>query len=72
MEILNYTEEHNLFRERLRAFLEKEVSPYADQWEKDGIVPKSAWKKMGQGGFLCMDVPVGGGISFMPSSRLKR
>jgi alkylation response protein AidB-like acyl-CoA dehydrogenase len=57
MEILNYTEEHNLFRERLRAFLEKEVSPYADQWEKDGIVPKSAWKKMGQGGFLCMDVP---------------
>ena len=58
MEILNYTEEHNLFRERLRAFLEKEVSPYADQWEKDGIVPKSAWKKMGQGGFLCMDVPV--------------
>ncbi len=57
MEILNYTEEHNLFRERLRAFLEKEVSPFADQWEKDGIVPKSAWKKMGQGGFLCMDVP---------------
>ena len=58
MEILNYTEEHNLFRERLRACLEKEVSPFADQWEKDGIVPKSAWKKMGQGGFLCMDVPV--------------
>jgi acyl-CoA dehydrogenase len=57
MEILNYTEEHNLFRERLRVFLEKEVSPFADQWEKDGIVPKSAWKKMGQGGFLCMDVP---------------
>ena len=57
MEILKYTEEHNHFRERLRAFLEKEVSPYADQWEKDGIVPKSAWKKMGQGGFLCMDVP---------------
>jgi alkylation response protein AidB-like acyl-CoA dehydrogenase len=58
MEILNYTEEHNLFRERLRAFLEKEVTPFADQWEKDGIVPKSAWKKMGQEGFLCMDVPV--------------
>ena len=57
MEILNYTGEHRSFRERLRAFLEKEVSPYADQWEKDGIVPKSAWKKMGQGGFLCMDVP---------------
>jgi len=57
MEILQYTDDHHQFRERLRAFLEKEVSPYADQWEKDGIVPKSAWKKMGQGGFLCMDVP---------------
>jgi acyl-CoA dehydrogenase len=58
MEILKYTEKHIQFRERLRVFLEKEVSPFADQWEKDGIVPKSAWKKMGQGGFLCMDVPV--------------
>ena len=57
MEILNYTGEHNDFRERLRAFLEKEITPFGDQWEKDGIVPKSAWKKMGQGGFLCMDVP---------------
>jgi len=58
MEILNYTEEHNLFRERLRGFLEKEVTPFADQWEKDGIVPKSAWQKMGRGGFLCLDVAV--------------
>lgn len=58
MDILNYTDDHIEFRNRLRAFLEKEVTPFADQWEKDGIVPKSAWKKMGQGGFLCMDVPV--------------
>jgi alkylation response protein AidB-like acyl-CoA dehydrogenase len=56
MEILNYTEEHKNFRERLRAFLEKEVTPFADQWERDGIVPKSVWRKMGQGGFLCTDV----------------
>jgi alkylation response protein AidB-like acyl-CoA dehydrogenase len=58
MEILNYTEAHNDFRERLRAFLEKEITPFGDQWEKDGIVPKSAWQKMGQGGFLCPDVAV--------------
>jgi len=63
MEILNYTEEHKNFRERLRAFLEKEVTPYADQWECDGIVPKSVWQKMGQGGFLCTDVaPEYGGM----------
>ena len=56
MEILKYTEDHRNFRERLRRFLAKEVTPQANQWEKDGIVPKSAWKKMGQAGFLCMDV----------------
>ena len=56
MEILKYTEAHLNFRERLRRFLAKEVTPHANQWEKDGIVPKSAWKKMGRAGFLCMDV----------------
>ena len=56
MEILNYTEDHRSFRERLQAFLAKEVTPFADQWERDKIVPKSVWRKMGQGGFLCTDV----------------
>jgi alkylation response protein AidB-like acyl-CoA dehydrogenase len=63
MEILNYTKEHNQFRGRLKAFLAKEVTPFADQWEQDKIVPKSAWKKMGQAGFLCTDVaPEYGGM----------
>ena len=47
MEILHYTEAHNSFRERLQAFLAAEVTPFADQWEADKIVPKSAWQKMG-------------------------
>jgi alkylation response protein AidB-like acyl-CoA dehydrogenase len=58
MEILKYTEEHHNFRNRLRTFLEKEITPFGDQWEKEGIVPKSAWQKMGQAGFLCPDVAV--------------
>jgi len=63
MEILNYTEDHHQFRERLRVFLEKEVTPFADQWEQDKIVPKSVWRKMGQGGFLCTDTaPEYGGM----------
>lgn len=56
MEILEYTEDHRKFRQRLRRFLEKEVTPYADEWEKAGIVPKTAWEKMGQAGFLCTEV----------------
>jgi acyl-CoA dehydrogenase len=63
MEILNYTEEHHAFRERLQAFLAEEVRPFADQWEEEKIVPKSVWQKMGQGGFLCTDVaPEYGGM----------
>ena len=57
MEVIQYTEEHRIFREALRRFCEKEVIPYADAWEEEGIVPKSVWRKMGEQGFLCMDVP---------------
>ncbi|RLC14810.1 MAG: acyl-CoA dehydrogenase, partial [Deltaproteobacteria bacterium] len=53
MDILKFSKEHNLFRERLKAFLETEVTPHVAQWEKDHIVPKSTWKKMGKAGFLC-------------------
>ena len=63
MEILNFTKNHLQFRGRLQAFLAEEVTPFADQWEEDKIVPKSVWRKMGQGGFLCTDVaPEYGGL----------
>jgi len=53
MEILNYNDEHKDFRKKLVSFLEKEVTPNADKWEEEHIVPKSVWKKMGENGFLC-------------------
>jgi acyl-CoA dehydrogenase len=53
MEILTYTEDHQLFRERLRRFCETEVTPHADRWEADHVVPREVWRKMGRGGFLC-------------------
>ncbi|MFH2076078.1 MAG: acyl-CoA dehydrogenase family protein [Pseudomonadota bacterium] len=57
MEILQYTEEHRMFREALRRFLAKEITPHVEQWEEAGIVPRDAWKKMGEQGFLAMNVP---------------
>lgn len=57
MDIIEYTEEHRIFREAVRRFFAKEVIPYVDEWEEAGIVPKSVWRKMGEQGFLCMDVP---------------
>ncbi len=57
MEIIQYTEEHRIFRAAARKFFEKEVIPNMDAWEEAGRVPKSVWRKMGEQGFLCMNVP---------------
>jgi acyl-CoA dehydrogenase len=70
VEILKYTEEHRIFRDALRKFCQKEVIPFADEWEAAGIVPKSVWRKMGEQGFLAMWVPEkygGMGVDFLYS-----
>ena len=65
---VNYTRtlfepEHELFRESYRAFLDKHVAPFHDQWEKDKIVDRGVWLEAGKQGFLSMAVPeeYGGG-----------
>jgi acyl-CoA dehydrogenase len=57
MEILQYTDEHRMFRDALRRYLAREVTPHVEEWEEAGIVPREAWKKMGEQGFLAMSVP---------------
>lgn len=52
-----YTDEHHMFRSAVRKFYEKEVTPNGDTWEKEGIVPRSVWKKAGDQGFLCPWLP---------------
>jgi acyl-CoA dehydrogenase len=47
------THEHHAYREVFKAFLSREILPFYDQWEKEGIVLRSAWKKMGEHGYLC-------------------
>jgi alkylation response protein AidB-like acyl-CoA dehydrogenase len=46
-------EEHARFREAFKEFLVQEIIPFCDQWEKEGIIPRAAWKKMGTHGYLC-------------------
>lgn len=48
--------EHESFRQTVRSFLNKEVVPFHDQWEKDGVVPRELWTKAGAQGLLCFDV----------------
>ena len=57
MEILTYTEEHRLFRDALKKFIEREVLPHVEEWEEAGITPREIWRKAGENGFLCMNVP---------------
>ncbi|MFZ3208304.1 MAG: acyl-CoA dehydrogenase family protein [Geobacteraceae bacterium] len=47
-----FEQEHNIFRESLRSFLQNEVVPNQEQWELDGIVSREAWRKAGENGFL--------------------
>ncbi|WP_249593891.1 acyl-CoA dehydrogenase family protein [Peribacillus frigoritolerans] len=57
-----FSEEHLMFRESIRKFLEKEAIPHFDTWEKEGIIPRSFWEKIGRSQFLCpwMDQKYGG------------
>lgn len=48
-----FQEEHIIFREAFKKFLDKEIAPYYEQWEKDGIVPREIWRKTGENGYLC-------------------
>ena len=55
---MNYfTKEHEMFRESLRDFLNKEVKGNIDKWESDHKIPRDIWKKMGDQGFLGLTYP---------------
>ncbi|MFQ5435140.1 MAG: acyl-CoA dehydrogenase family protein [Anaerolineae bacterium] len=62
-EMLN--EELVMFRDAFRKFVEKEITPYNDEWNTAHCVSRDLWRKAGEQGFLCMDVPEvygGGGV----------
>ncbi|MGH9970134.1 MAG: acyl-CoA dehydrogenase family protein [Pyrinomonadaceae bacterium] len=52
-----FDEDHRIFRDSFREFVKREITPFHEQWEKDGIVPREVWRKAGEYGFLCMSVP---------------
>jgi len=49
-----FNQEHAAFRESVRKWAAAELAPYSEQWRAEGMVPKSAWKKAGEQGYLCM------------------
>jgi acyl-CoA dehydrogenase len=57
-----FTEEHHQFRQGFRDFLQKEVVPHIEKWEKDGKIERFIWKKFGEMGYfgLCQPEEYGG------------
>ncbi|XUU60685.1 acyl-CoA dehydrogenase family protein [Erythrobacter sp. HA6-11] len=51
-----YNEDHEAFRDTVRKVLAEHMVPYLDQHEEEGIVPREAWKAVGEAGMLCPTV----------------
>ncbi len=63
MNTIYTTPEHELLREQISRFINREVEPYASAWEEEGCVPREVLRKMGKAGLfgLMYESDYGGG-----------
>ena len=47
------TGDYKIFRESVRKYIEKELKPNYEKWEEECLVPREAWLRCGENGFLC-------------------
>ncbi len=52
-----FEEDHKLYRRATREFIDKEIVPYHERWEVEGVVSRECWLAAGAGGHLCHSVP---------------
>lgn len=52
-----FADEHEQFRQTIRRFIADEVTPHHAAWEEAGVVPREIWKRAGEMGMLCPNVP---------------
>jgi acyl-CoA dehydrogenase len=65
-----FTDEHELLRRSIRAFVDKEIVPHVGAWEEAGRIPRELWRRLGAQGFLGLEFPAeygGGGADFLSS-----
>jgi len=63
-----FTEDHEIFRDQVRRFIEKEVEPKIPEWDARGMSDRPTWKRMGEEGFLGANAPAeygGAGADFL-------
>lgn len=65
---MRFTEEHNALRNTVKQFVDNDINPHVDEWEKAGIFPaKALFRKMGKLGLLGISKPVefgGSGLDY--------
>src|SRR5262245_14714343 len=69
-----FTAEHDALRASVRSFIERELQPYAEEWEADGNFPDSVFTKLGDAGLLGLSYPEeygGSGGDYISSLVLK-
>ena len=54
MRRLIFDEDHEMFRDSVRKFMQAEVGPHVERWREAGICDKDAFLKAGEQGLLCM------------------
>ena len=52
-----FSEEHDMFRDQLRRFIEAEIVPNGEKWEEEGTTPREVLRRMGELGFLGIRYP---------------
>lgn len=55
--MLKHDADLELFRDNFRRFLQEYIAPDYESWEKQGLMPREVWSKLGENGFLCVDLP---------------
>jgi len=52
-----FNEEHDMFRQSLKDYIAREITPFNAEWEKNKMVSRESWQKLGENGFLCLQAP---------------
>ncbi|WP_428312960.1 acyl-CoA dehydrogenase family protein [Hydrocarboniphaga sp.] len=52
-----FSPEHEQFRDAVRKFIEREITPHHERWEEEGKVDRELWLKAGEAGLLCPNLP---------------
>ena len=54
MRRLIFDEDHEMFRDSVRRFMQAEIEPQVERWREQGICDREAFLKAGEQGLLCM------------------